>query len=126
MTKTMAARYGQVALPVEYAEWLRTEGQTDPAPVAPRDRQVRSSGETTEFRITSPQDGDRYRIPPGVEPRYSTLALQAVGARPNEGVRWLVDGHATPAGRWMLVRGGHAIRAETTGGRVAEVRITVE
>jgi len=119
-------RNGQVALPVAYAEWQRTEGQTDPGSVIARGRGAHSSDEAREFRITSPQDGDRYRIPPGVDPRYSTLALQAVGARPNEEVRWLVDGHATPPGRWMLVRGGHTIRAETTTDRVSEVRITVE
>jgi penicillin-binding protein 1C len=119
-------RDGQVSLPVEYAEWLRIEGQTDPGSVITPRRDTHPASETTDFRITSPMEGDRYRIPPGVDPRYSTLALQAVGARPDEDVRWSVDGHPMGSGRWMLVRGGHAIRAETSSGRVSEVRITVE
>ncbi len=119
-----------VVLPVAYAEWLRTEGQTEPRSPSPAPATGRAgpypASESPEFKITSPQDGDRYRIPPGVDPRYSTLALQAVGARPHEEVHWLVDGRPMPGERWALVRGGHAIRAETSTGRVSEVRIAVE
>jgi hypothetical protein len=77
------------------------------------------------FRITSPMDGDRYRVPPGVEARYATVALRASGARDGAAIRWYVDGRAWPGGRLQLAPGTHIITARA-GREVDEVRIVVE
>ena len=109
---------GQVVLPAEYAEWRTSaNGAANPAAV-PR-------GETA-FRITSPQDGDRYGVPVGVDGRYATLALRAAGGGSELGVRWFVDGRETQESRWHLTPGTHTIRAETPRGERAEVRIDVQ
>jgi penicillin-binding protein 1C len=77
-----------------------------------------------QFRITSPQSGDRYRIPPGVGARYATVGLRSVGG--GGAVRWRVDGKPVSGGRWSLVAGSHSITAESDSGERAEVRIEVE
>lgn len=138
-------REGRVRLPEEYAAWVADAGQGfvidhDPDWVDPRDRvepaqavgrsQVGSPTfsaprpEPAGFRITSPADGDVYRMPPGVPRDYATLALRAAG-EPGE-VRWFVDGAPHEARRWELRPGAHVIRAVAASGRVNEVRIRVE
>jgi len=77
------------------------------------------------FRIVSPQHGDRYQVPPGVDPRYATIALRAAGAPEDAPVRWWVDGRPTHAERWQLRPGAHAFRAVARSGRVAEASIEV-
>jgi len=96
-------RGGSVVLPAEYAEWRASAA----------------------FRITSPQDGDRYGVPVGVDGRYATLALRAAGGASDLGVRWFVDGRETRESRWQLTPGTHIIRAETPRGERDEVRIEV-
>lgn len=115
---------GRIAWPAEYAEW--GAGQSDGPTVGlimPNGQTVRLSDRPT-FRILSPQDGDRYSLPVGVDPRYATLALRAAGGS-GVGVRWFVDGRPFAGERWPLTPGRHAIRAETTGGERDEVRIDV-
>jgi membrane carboxypeptidase/penicillin-binding protein PbpC len=73
--------------------------------------------------ILSPQQDDHYRIPPGVEPRYVSIALRATGA--GAPIRWYVDGRSVATARWMLRPGRHEIRAEAGNTRAA-VNITVE
>jgi penicillin-binding protein 1C len=85
-----------------------------------------SAGVRSGFRITSPLDGDRYQIPPGVDARYSTIALSAAGARDPASVRWFVDGSEWHRGRLPLTPGEHLIRAITRRGDSAAVRIVVE
>src|SRR5262249_48094353 len=75
---------GRVVCPAEYAEWV-SQHPADTAIALAGDR-----GARTPFRIVSPQDGDRYRVPPGVDARYATIALRAVGSP--GAVRWSVDG----------------------------------
>ena len=77
------------------------------------------------FRIVSPQDGDRYAIPPGIEARYATIALRA-GGLGAEHVRWSIDGAAHDGGRWPLSVGAHLLRAVSSRGESAEARIVVE
>jgi penicillin-binding protein 1C len=84
------------------------------------------AGTSVGFRITSPLDGDRYRVPPGVDPRYATIALSTAGARDAASVRWFVDGSAWHRSRLPLTPGEHLIRVLTTRGDSAEVRIVVE
>ncbi|HMV31501.1 MAG TPA: hypothetical protein PKA50_05210, partial [Gemmatimonadales bacterium] len=79
---------------------------------------------TARLTITSPQHGDHYQIPPGVEGRYATIALRAAGAPAGAPVRWMLDGHPVTAGRWTLVPGRHRVRA-ISGGMTDEVEITV-
>ena len=144
-------REGQVSLPDEYAEWARQSLQqrgvaVAPAPgasdvagseaaasAAPTFAMAASRGagaterDPRRFRIISPLDGDVYAIPAGIEARYATLALRAVGgAAANAKVRWLIDGKPFDGERWTLAPGEHVIRAERSTGEVAEVRIRVE
>ncbi len=111
-----------VRLPAEYAEWAErqaggpTGGQHEALLDGP-------PGRRPDFRIVSPQDGDRYRIPPGVPAQYATLPLRASAS---DGVRWYVDGRAVRSGRWPLAPGTHVVRAEVNAGEGAEVRIEVE
>ena len=129
-------RDGHVALPEEYAEWARQSleqttvaaasaaGASAPtmAIATTRDQEA----DRRRFRIISPLDGDVYSIPAGIEARYATIALRAVGgAGGNAKVRWLVDGKAFDGERWPLAPGEHVIRAER-GREVAEVSIRVE
>ena len=77
------------------------------------------------FRIISPRDGDRYQVPPGVDPRYATIALRAGGSGTGA-VRWFVDGRAVPPGRWTLRPGVHVVRALAGSGTRDTARIEVE
>jgi len=102
---------GRVVLPAEYAEWAATS--------------LTQADSSAGFHITSPQDGDSYGVPVGVDARYATLALRAAGGASELGVRWFVDGRETREPRWRLTPGTHTIRAETPRGERAEVRIEV-
>jgi penicillin-binding protein 1C len=109
--------HGAVSMPAAYADWLAAErgaGATVRARIAPA---------PDGFRIVSPLDGDRYSVPPSVDPRYSTVALRTAGA--TDAVRWSVDGKAVARPRLTLVPGTHVIRAES-GPDSREVRIVVE
>jgi len=75
------------------------------------------------FHITSPQDGDRYSVPVGTDPRYATVALRAVGGT---GVRWYVDGRAWRSDRWPIAHGRHTIRAVDARGSSDQVSVDVE
>ena len=112
-------RDGGLFLPVAFAEWqARTVGPArPPGPVAV------SSGTSRGFAITSPESGDRYRIPPGVAPQYASIGLRAAGAA--EPVRWYVDGHAVPEGLWPLQPGEH-IALAVSGGVRDSVTFSVE
>jgi penicillin-binding protein 1C len=108
---------GGVALPVEYADWAE-RGTT---------RAFASKGEPDAgFHIVSPRDGDVYRLPPGVESRYATVALRVAGAREGTSVRWTVDGVPHATSRWSLRPGRHRFRATTTANDFAEVTVRVE
>ena len=132
---------GAVAWPAEYAEWVEQSGLGDTAAAAAAEP---ASGATpgrspaagqavgpsaaqpaTGFRIVSPLQGDRYQVPPGVDPRYATIALRAAGAPGDVPVRWWVDGAPTRSARWQLRPGRHSIRAVAASGRVAEVTVEV-
>jgi penicillin-binding protein 1C len=101
------------------------------APTARDDPQesgrVRLAGDAHErrFRISSPQDGDRYQLPADVDARYATIALRAEGASASA-VRWFIDGRPTTARRMPLVAGTHVIRASTSSASSDEVHVTIE
>ena len=132
-------RDGRVVLPAEFAAW--SGGEMRPAAVgtslASSAREATSavaiahvpdaapSRVAVRFRIVSPQDGDRYSIPPGVEARYATLPLRASGAGADR-VRWLVDGVSHDGARWPLHEGTHVIRAVSTRGESVQSTIIVE
>jgi penicillin-binding protein 1C len=112
-------RNGRVELPVEYVEWAGTQG------VSPVTAAVAGT-EPDRFRILSPQDGDRYTIPVGGDPRYATIALRAAGGGSDGSrVRWLVDGREWREARWRLVPGRHTIRAIDARGNGDVVTIDV-
>jgi penicillin-binding protein 1C len=120
-------RDGRVVLPREYAEWVEQRARAESA----RDVQVAANADTApgpaaRFHITSPLDGDRYQVPPGVDARFATIALRADGASAAQPVQWFVDGEAWHAARLPLARGTHVIRARAGRGESDEVRITVE
>ena len=130
-------RGGRVRLPDEYAEWARQGAQPAAAEVsrAVAAARVRASSAgdvrrdapapVTQFRITSPLDGDRYTIPAGVESRYASIALRA-GGRGADRVRWSIDGKPYDRDRWSLVVGPHDIRAISALGDTARVRVLVD
>lgn len=134
-------RDGEVALPGEYSEWRAATRGTEyrvPSVEASRGSIQDSTGGRPEkahsvpgvrysepFRITSPERGDVYRIPPGVEGRYATVALRTSGSSAGLKVRWFVDGKPTSSERWPLTPGRHKLRAES-GGAVDEVEFVVE
>jgi penicillin-binding protein 1C len=117
---------GTVRWPAEYVQWVAENDLDEPsdparyggglAPLAAAD-----SG----FRIVSPLDGDKYQVPPGMDARYATIALRAVGRPEDEPVRWLVDGRRAASTRWQLRSGTHTIRALAASGRRARVTIEV-
>jgi penicillin-binding protein 1C len=117
---------GGVALPAEFAEWAQQNGTT--AAEAPETLPPGTASRAAErgFRILSPQQGDVYRVPAGVEARYATVALRAAGATAGASVHWFVDGRAHGGARWALAPGTHQIRAVDGMGRAAEVKVTVE
>ncbi len=78
------------------------------------------------FHIVSPREGDVYRLSPGVDPRYSTVALRAAGGRDAAKVRWSVDDVPHAGGRWTLRPGRHRVRALSAAGDSAEVAVRVE
>ena len=78
------------------------------------------------FRILSPQAGDVYRVPAGVDIRYATVALRASGGVSGPGLRWFVDGRPHASARWALAPGRHRIGAVDAVGDSAEVSVTVE
>jgi hypothetical protein len=118
---------GGVHLPVEYAEWMkRAELPQAPPPVSGPSGPTASTRSVEEFRIVSPNEGDVYRMPPGVEARYATVALRAAGGRGEASVRWTVDGSPYRETRWPLQPGRHRFRAVSTAGDSAEVTVRVE
>jgi Penicillin-Binding Protein C-terminus Family. len=84
---------------------------------------ARAAPSSKGFRVVSPQDGDRYAIPAGIDARYSTIALRAAGGAPVK--EWTVDGVPYTRSRWSLVPGDHLFRAVSARGEVAEARVVV-
>jgi hypothetical protein len=121
---------------VEYAEWAGEGGRTvagargrSGTVVTLAARESARAPSTGSFRILSPRDGDVYRFPPGVDPRYATIALRAAGGGAGGGagdgaVRWEVDGRAA-ASRWALAPGAHTVVAARGAGERDTVRISV-
>jgi len=119
---------GGLHLPVEYAAWARQvqvdEGVGVDVGVAPSVMQAERRVDAP-FRIVAPSEGDRFSVPPGVDPAYSSIGLRSAGGRGN-GTRWSVDGRAVAGDRWVLVPGPHLILAVTSAGERDSVRIKVE
>jgi penicillin-binding protein 1C len=121
-----------VDLPIEYAEWLASAGgaagvrtELAAAVTLGSGAPPRVAATPSGLRIISPRDGDVYRVPPGTDPRYATIALRAAGARPGEPLRWAVDGRPVAGGRWSLVPGPHEVRVVTHSGDAASARFDV-
>lgn len=114
-----------VTLPVEYADWAgRRAGAARVVAVATA--RSGSAREPAAFQIVSPLDGDVYRVPPGAERRFATVALRAAGGAGAEGVRWYVNGRPHASSRWSLKEGVHRIRAVSALGESAEATVHVE
>jgi hypothetical protein len=125
-------RGGRVNLPVEYAEWshqgptpVATELALRPWSRAKPSTDSASAHHAAEFKMVSPQDGDRYGIPAGVDARYATIPLRAGGHGAHH-VRWNIDGRAFTGTRWALMPGNHIVRATSASGETVEAHITVE
>jgi len=112
---------GAVSWPAAYAMWAEQAGRrehvtTIGVPAPPR---------SDEFAIISPQDGDRYQIPPGMDSRFATIPLRVSGAPADGLVQWTIDGRPITRTRWSLQFGVHRLRAVAASGRSAEARIEV-
>ena len=115
---------GGITLPAAYAEWA---AQSDLPQAARMPRAARPTAvEEPGFHIVSPREGDVYRMSPGVDPRYATVALRAAGGRNGSAVRWSVDDVPHAGGRWTLRPGRHRVRALSAAGDSAEVAVRVE
>jgi penicillin-binding protein 1C len=116
-------RSGGVVLPALYQEWAEQSGLSkqsyDAGSVASADS---ASG---VFRITSPLDGDRYQVPPGVDGRFATIALRTAGGSARGPVRWTVDGVRVTAARWILQPGAHRFVARSGGEEIDSVKVLV-
>jgi penicillin-binding protein 1C len=113
---------GTVVWPAEYVEWAEQNGRIE---AAPTEAAATKAAAGAQFEIVSPRDGDTYEIPPGMDPRYATIALR-VAATPEDGaVRWFVDGRQIHNSRYVLVPGTHVIRAVAASGATDETRIDV-
>ncbi len=118
---------GGIRWPAEYAAWVAEQGADEGGDSTSYGAgAARLAAADSSFRIVSPLDGDRYAVPPGVDARYATVALRAVGAPGDQPVRWFVDGRRWRAGRWPIRPGTHAIRAVAASGRAAVVTVEVE
>ena len=122
-------RGGHISLPAEYAEWRSQGGDAMLAAAGDSARAttplLAGAARAPRFRISSPLDGDRYQVPPGVDARYATIALRVEGADARS-VRWYVDGRETSAHRLPLVAGTHVIRASASPAQSDEIRVTIE
>ena len=112
-----------VILPAIYHEWAEQNGLAREVYAATASSAIDSS--QGPFRITSPADGDRYRVPPGVETTYATIALRAVGGPGNGSVRWTVNGEIVPPGRWMLRPGTATFVARALNGEADTVTVQI-
>ena len=115
-------RGGRVVLPAEYAEWAGHDAA--PATLAATTRERPQVDPAAAFRIVTPRDGDRFAVPPGTDPRYATIALQAAGAPTGAALRWYVDDRPVTGARWTLAPGTHVVAA-VAGAARDEVRIVV-
>src|SRR5258708_14144523 len=59
---------GQGAWPAEYAAWAERQGKGEMAPLPP---------DSTRSRAVPPLAGDRYEVPPGMDPPYTTIPIPA-------------------------------------------------
>jgi hypothetical protein len=64
-------------------------------------------------------------LPPGVEARFATVPLTAVGPRPDESATWYVDGERIQGLRWVPVVGTHTVRVVWASGRSAQATVVV-
>jgi penicillin-binding protein 1C len=117
---------GTIALPSQFAEWAERSGALALDTGPPRHPAGSASAEAVGFRILSPQDGDVYRIPPGVERRFATVALRSAAVPAGSRVHWFVDDRPYAGRRWPLAPGTHRIRALSTSGQAAEAVVRVE
>ena len=129
-------REGRVRLPSVYANWSGSARQATAEEVATEEPSNDDAERTLAqringvgvrrpaqgFRILSPQDGDRYSVRPGMDPRFATIGLRASA----ETVEWVVDGEPHDGVRWTLKHGAHTIVARTADGRTATARVIVE
>lgn len=112
----------ELRLPAAYAEWQATTRPS--AELRAPTPEVVSVKVPERFQITSPANNDVYRVPPGVDLRFSTIAFRATGSGTGR-VRWFVDGKPTAGERWQLAPGRHTLRAES-GSLRDEVQFVVE
>ncbi len=122
---------GRTVLPAEYAEWERTSGPEEPAATAAAvttaATEPRSDPDApAPYTLVSPRDGDRYSVPPGVEGRYATIPLTAVGRKPDEPATWYVDGKRVRGPRWRLASGTHRFEVVWKSGHSATARVVVQ
>jgi len=110
-------------LPGSWSESRANLGGREPGAGLSEPTNGTAPGSRLPLVITSPLDGDRYEIPPGVDRRYATIALSAIGT--DDAVRWLVDDRPITGNRWPLASGTHRIRAIAPAGQSAEVRVQV-
>jgi penicillin-binding protein 1C len=88
-----------IVWPAEYIEWAEQNGaageaaasETAASEAAASEaaaKKTAARGGGAQFQIVSPRGGDRYEIPPGIDPRYATIALRAAAMPVDGAVRW--------------------------------------
>ena len=117
-------RDGRVVLPALYQEWVEQSGAGSRT-YAIAESATGEGAQGGGFRITSPAAGDRYGVPPGVDPRYATIALRSVGSADPAGVRWTVNGREVRGGRWTLAPGRFTVMARARSGEVDSIHFEV-
>jgi penicillin-binding protein 1C len=113
--------------PPMYQPWATSEGITQPLLLgeARGEEREAKSGERTapsdqrpasKIQITSPDDGDIFKIDPVLRPEFQTLLLECIVEGGFNKVTWLVDGVPIAIvgppfrARWQLKRGEHVVQ----------------
>jgi penicillin-binding protein 1C len=116
-------RNGRVVLPTVYQEWAEQSGIGRPEYSVAEPHGSDSTG--GRFRITSPAAGDRYQVPPGVDPSYATIALRSAGSNNPGAVQWAINGTLVPGARWRIAPGRFTVTAMAKTGEVDSVHFEV-
>lgn len=105
--------------PPEYYEWMVKNGMAFPEEILSSEENP--SGRGKDILITSPAEGDTYRIDPVLRPEFQILYMKAIVSEGIKEIIWFIDGAGAGTTsypfiyQWHLVPGEHTVKAEGNG-----------